>query len=248
MVLKEIVSKYQQTLLGPAWYLLQPILTSFVFFFVFTKALGVGTEGVPPVLFYLSGLLAWNYVSQTLNATSMALISNASLFKRVYFPRVMVPLSQTLAFLFTLAFQFLVFLAFYAAYGIQGAAFSLGKSVFFLPLCVLQLCALALGLGLWVSSLTVRYRDFHHLMSFALMLWMYASPIAYSSERIPEEYRWAIELNPLVPSIGLFRHAFFGVGEVSLNQVVLSGLLTGIILFTGFIYFHRVERTLIDKI
>lgn len=243
MVRKEIVSKYQQTFLGPLWYILQPILTTGVLFFVFTKALGVDTQGVPPILFYFSGLLIWNYVSQTLNATSMALVSNASLFKRVYFPRVMVPLSQALSFIVTFLVQFGVFLCLYLFYGLE-----MTSRVLLLPFVLLQITCLAFGLGLWVSALTVRYRDFHHLLSFGLGLWMYASPIAYPIERVPPEWWLAVSLNPLVPAIQIFRQAFLGQGMVSLSHILFSVGTTLAILISGLIYFQYVERNLIDRI
>lgn len=251
MVRRDFVSKYKQTVLGPVWFIFQPLATALVFIFVFSTSLKIPTSGVPPILFYLCGLLIWSYLSQCLNATSMSLIVNSQLFKKVYFPRLIVPLSQTLSFLLTFGIQFAVFLLFYFYFKFftkAGATLHVTSYLWVLPLFVLQVAALSLGLGLWVASLTVHYRDFHHLMGFFATLWMYATPISYPMDLIPEQWRIVVALNPIAPTIEVFREAFFGVGTVSWSLTALSWGVTALVLVTGILCFNRIERTFIDKI
>lgn len=249
MVKREVVSKYRQTFLGPVWFVVQPLLTALVFFFVFSSALKVPTNQVPPMLFYLSGLLVWNYVSMTLNTTSMSLVANAHLFKRVYFPRIIIPLSYSISFLLTFLIQTLVFFAFYFYYKVQHAShFSMTPAFFLVPFVLIQIAALSFGMGLWVASLTVRYRDFHHLLSFALMLWMYASPISYPVEMIPKKWWIFVKLNPIHSAIAIVRQAFLGGSGVGVEDIVYAVGVTFAILVSGLVLFNRVERTFIDRI
>lgn len=251
MVRREIVSKYTQTLLGPLWFVVQPLLTALVFFFVFSSALKVSTGKVPPMLFYLSGLLVWNYLSMTLNTTSMSLVANAHLFKRVYFPRLIIPLSYSIAFLLTVFIQAAVLFLFFFYYKWMtplGKSFGLTGYVFLVPFALVQVALLSFGMGLWVASLSVRYRDFHHLLSFALMLWMYATPISYPIEMVPAKWGFLVKLNPINSAISVVRLAFFGQGAVRFDEVAYAIGVTGAVLVSGLILFNRIERTFIDRI
>lgn len=250
MVRREFVSKYKQTLLGPLWFVVQPLLTALLFFFVFSSALKISTGSVPPMLFYLSGLLVWNYLSITLNTTSMSLVANAHLFKQVYFPRLIIPLSYSISFLITVAVQLGVFLAFYFYYKTTplGAGFHPTPLLLLAPFALLQIAALSFGMGLWVASLTVRYRDFHHLLSFTLMLWMYATPISYPAELVPRKFNFLVKLNPANAAIGILRKGFFGQGTVAGEDILYAVGLTLAVLISGLVLFNRIERTFIDRI
>lgn len=251
MVRREILSKYRQTVLGPLWFVLQPLLTGLVFLFVFSSSLKIPTGNVPPLLFYLCGLLVWNYLSTTLSTTSVSLIANAYLFKKVYFPRLILPLSYSIAFLFTVAVQGAVFLLFFLYFkwtSPLSSGFGITSYLFCVPLVFLQVALLSFGMGLWVASLTVRYRDFHHLLSFLLMLWMYITPISYPAEMVPKKWVMLVKLNPVATAILVLRKAFFGQGVIHWEDILYTVGVTCAVLVSGLILFNRVERTFIDKI
>ncbi|NDG27861.1 MAG: ABC transporter permease, partial [Proteobacteria bacterium] len=194
-VRRDMVAKYRQTLLGPLWFVFQPLVTALIFLLVFSKGLNVSTDGVPPVLFYLSGLLVWTYVSQTLNSTSMTLIANSGLFKKVFFPRLILPFSYSLSSLVSVALQMGIILTIYCGLIMSGAQVRPGPMIGLFPLFLLQMIFLSFGLGLWISALSVRYRDFHHLWSLLSPLWLYVTPVSYPLSAIPYQWRWLIELS-----------------------------------------------------
>lgn len=244
-VRRDFTAKYKQTWLGPLWFVFQSVLTATVFFFLFSRTLKVPTDGTPPILFYLCGLMIWGYVSQCLGSTSMTLIANSGLFRKVYFPRLILPLSYCLSSLMALLMQLLVFLVIYA---VAPPKTGMSHYVWYLPLFWGQVIALSLGLGLWVAALTVQYRDFHYVMAFLIQLWLYASPISYPLAVVPTELRWIWDLNPLTVPIEGTRLAFLGVGTVEPRSAVIGTVMTVVVLFSGLYLFQKVERHFVDTI
>jgi lipopolysaccharide transport system permease protein len=247
-VKRDITSKYRQTLLGPLWFVVQPLFTTLVFVVVFSKSLKIPTDGISPVLFYLTGLLVWHYVSQCLNSTSMTLVAHAGLFKKIYFPRLILPFSYCLSSLVTLAIQLGVLGVFYLAIVLQGSGVRPSLYVLLLPVLLIQLIFLSFGLGLWLSSLTVRYRDFHHVWSLISPLWLYATPISYPLSAIPPEWRWLVELNPLTTLVESFRLGILGQGTLTAGQYLVSWCLTALLVVSGIRQFHLVERNCVDTL
>ena len=251
LVRRDFVSKYKQTILGPAWFVIQPLLTALVFTVIFGKVAKIPTDGLPPMLFYLCGLLSWRYFAACLNATSFTFITNANLFGKVYFPRLIVPLSTIISNLLAFAIQLVMFLGFYFYFKcFTSASVNIKPNlfIFFLPLLLLQTAAISLGVGLWMSALTAKYRDLQFLMGFLTQLWMYATPVIYPISVIPEKWRFLIALNPMSPIVESFKYAFFGTGTISLNYLLISIFITIITLLTGILVFNRTERTFIDTV
>ncbi len=252
MVRRDFVSKYKQTVLGPIWFVLQPLLYTIVFTVVFKKMAGFSTGEVPGPVFYFSGMLAWQYFSQCLKGTSSTFLRNANLFGKVYFPRLIVPLSVILSNLLAYLIVFLTFLGFFVYYRFFSAHSDVIRpnwSIVFLPLIVLQTAALGLGVGLWMSALTAKYRDFTHLTDFMTQLWMFATlPIFMVVEEISPGYQWVLRVNPVCSIVQWYRHAFLGVGDIDPIQTAISVVATGVVLLTGMLIFCRTERTFIDTV
>jgi homopolymeric O-antigen transport system permease protein len=245
---RDLVARYKQTILGPVWFVLQPLLMAIVFFVVFTRFARIGTDQVPPLLFYLSGLVPWTYFAQSLNGTSTTFLTNAGLFGKVYFPRLIAPLSAILSNFFIAIIQLLVFLVFYLFFKFFTVhSANLHPNLLFLlllPFWFLQASATALGFGLWIAAVTVRFRDFQYLMGFLIQLWMYATPIIYPASLVPHDWRFLIILNPVASVVESFRLAFFGSGQISAISIPISFL----ILISGILAFHRAERAMVDWI
>ncbi|MBQ2390191.1 MAG: ABC transporter permease [Clostridia bacterium] len=247
-VKRNFTSQYRQTLLGPAWAVIKPLLNTVVFTVIFGIVAGLPTAGVPAFLFYMAGNIAWQYFSNCLTAVSDTFIANSYILKKVYFPRLVMPISNVLSHLITFAIQFALFVVILIVYAVAGGYhLSLNWTVLLLPLCLLQMAILSLGCGVIVSSLTTRYRDLRMLVGFGVQLWMYATPVVYSSEIIPEKLLWLFNLNPMTPSIELFRTAFFG-GEAALEYWGIGWITTAVLLFIGVILFSRVEKTFADTV
>ena len=248
-VRRDFVAIYKQTILGPLWYLIQPLLTTVVFTVIFGRVARIPTDGLPPALFYLAGLTPWNYFAGCLTKTSNTFISNATIFGKVYFPRLAVPLSIVISGLIGFVIQVALFLGFLAFYAVKGTALAVNPLLLlFLPLLMIQVAALGLGFGIIVSSLTTKYRDLSFLISFGVQLWMYATPIVYPSSRIPERWLWLISLNPMTPVVELFRYAFLGTGTIHPWQVGLSLAITLLVLCCGIVLFSRVEKSFMDSV
>ena len=224
LVRRDFVSKYAQTILGPAWAVVTPVVTAFVFAFVFGHVLGVATDGVPPQLFYLCGLLGWNYFNQTLSATSNTLRGNYQLFSKVYFPRLAVPLALSFSNLIAAAIQIVTFAGIFAWAVLANPAISARPSwgALALPFLFLHLGVLALGGGLLLSAITAKYRDFQHVAPFLLNLLMYVTPVIYPVSQIPEKWRWVAAINPVSPIIEAFRGALLGTPGFHLGYYALS--------------------------
>jgi lipopolysaccharide transport system permease protein len=251
LVRREFVVKYKQTALGPLWAVIQSLMMATVFVVVFTRVAKVSTDGVPPMLFYLSGILVWTYFAQTLNTVSLSLRTNSNLFSKVYFPRLIVPLAAACSNLIPLTIQFLVFLGFYVFYSYTGMMpehLRPTAALFALPLFVLQAGALGLGAGLVAAALTVRYRDLSHLIPFVLQIGIYATPVVYPLSVVSDRWRPLVTLNPLAPLIESCRHAFFGTAAVPWFELAASFAVTAVLLLVGLILFSRVERTFVDTV
>lgn len=249
-VWREFATRYKQTILGPLWHIFQPLLTTLIFTVIFSHVAELSTDGLPATLFYLCGLLAWNYFSQTFSATSSALVANANLFGKVYFPRLIVPLSSVCAglisFLIQLALFFVVFLLYRASH--PGVGVGPRWQIVFLPLLVLQLAALSLGVGLWLAALTAKFRDFAILSGFVIQLWMYLTPVIYPLAKVPPQWRLAAALNPVAIPVEGFRFVLLGHGSVNLPLLLVSLLVTLVAVVTGLLAFQRVEKTFVDVI
>ena len=251
LVRRDFVAKYKQTLLGPLWFIIQPLLTTLVFAIIFGNVAKIPTDGLPPVLFYLCGLLGWTYFAQTFNTTSTTFVTNAPLFGKVYFPRLIVPLSVTVSNLLAFALNLLIFcgfLAYFNFFTAAGDSLHVTWNAFLLPLLIVQLAATALGVGLWVSALTAKYRDLTHLSAFLIQLLMYATPVIYPLSQIPSNWQWLASLNPMTMIVENFRLMFLGQATASVALTLLSAGISFVLLFTGILLFQRTERTFIDTV
>lgn len=251
LVRRDFVARYKQTILGPAWAIIQPLTTTVVFTIIFSRVAKISTDSLPPFLFYLCGLSIWDYFARSVNTASASFIANASLFEKVYFPRLIVPLSSVMSNLFTFAIQLAAFLGFYLYFKFfspAGVNIKQSLLILTLPLLVLHAAALALGVGLWVSALTVKYRDFSFLMGFLIQLWMYATPVIYPISAIPEKWRFILAINPMAAIVDLFRCAFFNTASLGLKYLFVSISSSLVILLTGVLIFNKVERTFVDTV
>lgn len=248
---RDIVTFYKQTILGPLWFFIQPLFTTIMFMFVFGGIAGIPTDGVPQAVFYMAGLLCWNYFADCLNKCADTFNANQHIFGKVYFPRLVVPLSIILSNLLKLAIQFLLFLGIYAYYWAIGAEVSMNLYVLLLPLLIIMLGGLGLGFGLIISSLTTKYRDLRFLITFGVQLWMYATPIIYPLSVMKEnhsQYMWLILANPITAITETFKYGFTGEGTFSWLYLAYSFVFTIVIMLWGMITFNRVQRSFMDVI
>jgi len=247
-VRRDFVSRYKQTILGPLWFLIQPLLTSVVFTVIFGNIAQLPTDGLPQLLFYMSGNVLWGYFSNCLTSTSNTFVANARLFGKVYFPRLVMPISTVISNLITFAIQFVFFLGFYLYFFLSGADITLTTWAFSLPLLILLMAGLGLGFGIIISSLTTKYRDLSYLVSFGVSLWMYATPVIIPVSSIPERWRWVVDVNPVTPIIETFRAGFLGAGDASWSRLGYSAAFMLVVMFIGVVIFNRVEKTFIDTV
>jgi lipopolysaccharide transport system permease protein len=251
LVHRDFVSNYKQTILGPLWFIIQPLITTIIFTVIFGKVAQIPTDGMPPMLFYLAGLLGWNFFSRTLGATSSTLVSNVGLFGKVYFPRLVVPISGVVSNYIALAIQLATFLCFWIYFKFftsAGQSIHIGLDLLAFPLVVLQISALALGVGLWLSALTAKYRDLAFLTGTIIQLWMYATPIIYPVSQIPEKWRWVSSLNPMEMPVVAIRDMFIGHNVSVAGDFGISCAMTVFILATGILIFNKVEKTFVDTV
>ncbi len=247
-VWRDFVSAYKQTILGPAWHVIQPLLTTLMFTVIFSKVARLPTDGVPPFLFYLLGIVAWGYFAMNLTKTANTFVANAHLLGKVYFHRLVIPISVTISNLITFAIQFGIFLIFLIGHSLMVGKWPMNGWVAATPLFVLMLAGYSLGGGIIVSALTTRYRDLANLVTFGVQLGMYATPVIYPASAVPERFRWIILLNPLTPIIEGFRTAFLGSGMFDLHHLIISFLVMLVVLAIGLMLFTHVERTFTDTV
>lgn len=247
-VRRDFVAQFKQTILGPAWFVLQPLLTTVVFVVVFGNIANLSTDGIPKTLFYLSGNVVWMYFSGVLTTTSNTFVGNANLFGKVYFPRLAVPLSLVISNGLKFGLQFLFFLVFLLFFFLNGAPVQITVYAFLFPLLILIMAGLALGLGVLFSSMTTKYRDLRFLLEFGVRLLMYATPVIFPLSSIPDKWRWVLLANPMTPVIETFRLAFLGQGTFSWWHVGYSAVFAVFSVLIGAAVFNRVERTFMDTV
>ena len=247
-VKRDIVTVYKQTVLGPLWFFIQPIFTTAMYMFVFGGLAGISTDGVPQPLFYLSGIMLWNYFSECFNGASNTFTANAGIFGKVYFPRLVVPLASLTSNLIKMLIQLLLFIVVYSYYVEIGGPVSINAAALLFPILVFMLAFHALSWGLIVSSLTSKYRDLRYLVGFGLQLFMYATPIIYPLSAAGDKFRWALELNPLTPIFEAFKFGVLGSGSLSWGGLLYSFVFMLVMLFFSIIIFNRVERNFMDTV
>ena len=252
-VKRDFVSLYKQTVLGPAWAVIQPFLTTIVFSLVFGTMAGLAPEGVPSFLFYLSGTVVWTYFSNCLTRTSDTFIANAGILGKVYFPRLVMPVSTVLSKLIDFAIQYAFLLVFLAIFLLTGANVAPNRYVLLTPVLLAQLAMLSLGCGIIISAATTKYRDLRMLVSFGVQLWMYASPVAYDMFSMGAfapggKYYGVYMFNPVTPIVNLFRYAYLGIGQIDWLSYGISWATTLVLLFMGIVLFSRVEKTFMDTV
>jgi lipopolysaccharide transport system permease protein len=246
---RDFITFYKQTILGPLWYLIQPLATSLAYFIVFGKIANISTDGIPPFLFYMSGIVMWTYFSTCLSNNAEVFSKNSSLFSKVYFPRLVVPLSVLISGLVAFAIQF-------ALLSIVGVGIMLsspnllvhGQVFVVLPLLVIYVAALGMGVGLIVSAMTLRFRDLAYVTGFAIQLWMYATPVVYPFTQIPDKYHWFFYLNPMTAPIETLRSVMFGSPSVNLTLWIANFFVTFILLIFGVILFSKAESIAMDTV
>jgi lipopolysaccharide transport system permease protein len=246
-VKRDVITIYKQTILGPIWFFVQPILTMVIYVFVFGKIANISTDGIPQPLFYLSGIIIWNYFSSCFSLTANTFTGNAAIFGKVFFPRLIVPLSQIISNLIKFFIQFLLFLTVFFYY-LSNNTVNPSYLIILLPLLLLIIAGLGLGFGLIFSSLTTKYKDLKFLMQFGVQLLMYATPIIYPLSTIPEKYQFWIKLNPITHIIETFKTAFLGSGQLTTNGLLYACVFTLFILILGVLIFNKTEQKFMDTV
>lgn len=246
---RDFTTFYKQTVLGPVWYLIQPLLTAMTYYVVFGKIANLSTDGLPPLVFYMSGTIIWNYFSACLTNNSETFSKNANLFGKVYFPRLVVPIAVAMSGLVAFTIQFSLLTVITLGLWFSGADVGLSWHVIVAtPLVLLSIATLGIGAGLIVSAMTVRYRDLVYVVGFMAQLWMYATPIVYSFSQVPERYQWAYYLNPMTAPVQMFRWAFFNAPAVPFNLCVANLAITLLVLVAGLLLFARAEANAMDTV
>ena len=250
-VKRDVVTVYKQTVLGPLWYLIQPLFTSITFTIIFNNVAGISTGTIPPFLFNLAGITVWNYFTACLMDTSDTFKKNAAIFGKVYFPRVIMPMATVLSNLLKFGIQFFIFICFYLFYYFKGAAISLNFTALFFPFIVVLMGVLGLGLGMVISSLVTKYRDLSYLIGFGVQLLMYLSAVMYPmvllKEKLPS-YSWLVEYNPLAYIVETTRYMLLNVGQISILGLIYTFLMTVIVFFVGILIFNKTEKSFIDTV
>jgi len=248
-VKRDFIAQYKQTVLGPLWHLIQPILTTIIFLILFSRIARIPTDGVHPIVFYMAGISIWNYFSACLTSTSNTFLANASIFGKVYFPRLVTPLSVTLSNMIRFGIQFMLLIAIMIWFHFHGYPIQMSFNWLIIPVLVVLLAGIAFGLGIIVSSVTTRYRDFAVLMSFIVQLGMYVTPVAYPMTYLEgTPYGSIIRLNPLTGIVEAFRYALLGKGSFLPGDLVYSAGFMLVVLFIGLTLFNRVEKTFMDTV
>ncbi|PBJ13857.1 ABC transporter permease [Flavobacterium sp. ACN6] len=250
-VKRDIITVYKQTVLGPLWYLIQPLFTSVTFTIIFNNVAGITTGAIPPFLFNLASITVWNYFTACVTGTSDTFKANAAIFGKVYFPRIITPLSVVISNLTKFGIQFCIFIAFYIFYFLNGAAMSLNPSLLFFPLLIAFMGILGLGLGMMISSVVTKYRDFSNLIGFGMQLLMYLSAVIYPMDLIKQKlpkFGWIVEYNPLAYAIETSRYMLLNTGNVSILGLSYTIVVTLVIFFVGILLFNKTEKSFIDTV
>jgi len=247
-IVRDFVTFYKQTILGPLWFIIQPLFTSGMFTLIFGSVAKIPTDGIPPMLFYMAGNINWAYFSECLTKTSDTFIANANIFGKVYFPRLTVPISVIISNMIRYIIQYFVFIAIYIVFIFKGYTPVYNWMVLLTPVILIYMSFIGLGFGIWISSITTKYRDLRFALPFFVNLWMYATPVIYPLSIIPEKYKIFMLLNPMAPVIELFRMGYLGAGEVNINHIYISMGITFFVLLSGIIIFNKIEKTFMDTV
>lgn len=247
-VKRDVVTVYKQTILGPVWYVVQPILTTAIYVLVFGQIAKISTDGLPQILFYLSGIVMWNYFSESFNSTSKTFKENENIFGKVYFPRLIMPLSKVTSGLIKFGIQLSFFLCIYVYFILQGYDIAPNGNILLIPVYILIMAGLGLGGGIIFTALTAKYRDLTFLIAFGVQLLMYATPVIYPVSTIPEKYKLFILANPITPVVEGFRYALLGTGTFETSYLLYSIAFTVVVLLVGIVIFNRTERTFMDTV
>ena len=247
-VKKDYVTFYKQTILGPIWFFVQPILTTVIYVLLFGQIAKLSTDGTPQIAFYLSGITIWNYFSEALTKTSTVFKDSAHIMGKVYFPRLIMPLSIIVSGLMKFAIQFALFIAVVLYFTFVKESIHPNIWILATPFLILLMAALSLGLGMVFSSLTTKYKDLVFLLTFGIQLFMYATPVVYSITSIPERFRWLVNINPLTGIFECFRYGFLGSGSFDPFSLVFSTIVTVVILMIGVVIFNKVEKSFMDTV
>lgn len=248
-VRRDFVAQYKQTILGPLWYLIQPVLTTIMFLILFNRVARIPTDGVHPIVFYMTGITIWTYFSNTLTATSNTFVANASIFGKVYFPRMVTPISIVISNLIRFGIQFMLLIGTMVWFSFKGHPIAFSTNWLYLPILLVMFACLSLGLGIIISSLTTRYRDFTVLITFSIQLLMYATPVIYPVSFLQDsDYLWLIELNPITSLVEAFRYVLLGKGTFTPRSLLYSASFTAVVLFFGIAFFNRVEKNFMDTV
>jgi len=247
-VKRDIITQYKQTILGPAWFFIQPIITTVMYSIVFAGIAGISTDGLPQFMFYLAGIVCWQYFADCLNKTSSTFTANQGIFGKVYFPRMIVPLSTVASGLVRMGIQFLLFIAVYVYYLFMGVHISPNIYILLLPLIIIMLAGLSLGFGIIISSMTTKYRDLTIFFSFIVQLWMYATPIIYPLSSMSPKRQWIMGLNPVTSLVETFKYGTMGVGTFSWMMLGYSFVFMLVLLGIGIVVFNKVQRSFMDTV
>lgn len=248
LVRRDFVSFYKQTILGPLWFFIQPFLTTIMFTFVFGRLAGISTDTLPQPLFYMAGITTWNYFADCLTKTSTVFKDNSNIFGKVYFPRLIMPLSIVVSNLVKFGVQFLLFIVVMIFYAVKGTDFHPTWAIALFPVIIILMAALGLGTGMIISAMTTKYRDLAFLVTFGIQLLMYATTVIYPLSAAPESYKWLIEINPMTSLIETFRYGFLGKGSFSWHSFGYSATVTFTLLVFGIIIFNKVEKNFVDTV
>jgi lipopolysaccharide transport system permease protein len=248
LVWRDFVAQYKQTVLGPLWYVINPIISSVVFTIIFGNIANLSTDGLPPFLFYMAGNTIWGYFSNCLIGTSNTFVANAGIFGKVYFPRLIIPISVLISNLISFGIRFGMFILFVLYFMFSGSGVKPGWFILLMPVLLILMAGIGLGLGIIISSLTTKYRDLQQMLVFGIQLIMYASPVIYPLSTVPVQWRWLLLVNPLTPIIEVFRKAFLGVSSLQPVFLLYSAAFMIVVLLIGVLIFNRVENTFMDTV
>lgn len=247
-VKRDFITFYKQTILGPLWFIVQPLLTTLIFIILFGNIAKLSTDGIPQVLFYLSGITIWNYFSESLTKTSTVFKDNSNMFGKVYFPRLIMPLAIVSSSLMKFLVQFGIFIVVLLYYVIFTDSIKPNIWILFTPFLIFLMAIFALGMGMIFSSLTTKYKDLIFLLTFGIQLFMYITPVVYPISSLPDNFKFLAVINPLSPLFECFRYAYLGTGSFSVESILISSVIIFIILIAGTVIFNRVEKTFMDTV
>ncbi|MFN7044593.1 MAG: ABC transporter permease [Flavobacterium sp.] len=246
-VRRDFVTVYKQTILGPLWFFIQPLLTTITFTIIFGNVAQLSTDGAPKIIFYMAGITLWNYFSTCLTTVSGVFNANAGIFGKVYFPRLIMPLTIVISNLMKFGVQFLLFIGFVGYFASQNQI-QPNSWILLTPIIIVLMALISMGIGLILSSMTTKYKDLNQLIGFGVQLFMYATPVIYPSSSVPQDYQWVVELNPLVGLFDYMRYAYLGVGAFSISDLVYPSLFSIVILVLGVIVFNKTQKTFMDTV